>query len=94
MQDLRWYERGTCFRTETTLADFSDDDNPEPALAICAVCPVRGQCLLADFEETLESGLTDGIRGGYTKEQRIKLFVEWEPHYKVPMKRRRLRQNE
>lgn len=83
----RWYERGACFATGTALADFSDDEHPEQALAVCAVCPVRGSCLLADFEESYDLGLTYGVRGGYTGIERTKIFQEWDSNYSKDLKR-------
>lgn len=85
----RWYERGACFRTETTLADFSDDDNPSRALEICAICPVRGACLLADFKESYPEGLTYGVRGGYTYSERTEIFTEWDEDYPTPARQKR-----
>lgn len=91
MTDKHWYLSGACYATENTLADFSDEDNPDPALLVCARCPVRGSCLVADFKESLNLGLTSGIRAGMLSKERMELFVSWEPLYKVPTKRLRER---
>jgi WhiB family redox-sensing transcriptional regulator len=61
-----WRESGAC-RTVPTAVFFPDTDSEAgPAKAICAVCPVREECLsfaLANREE-------QGVWGGLTETER------------------------
>jgi len=61
-----WRESGACRTADTALFFPVSDDDAGPAKAICAVCPVREQCLvfaLANREE-------QGVWGGLTETER------------------------
>ncbi len=61
-----WRESGGCRTADTSLFFPVTDDDAGPAKAICAVCPVREQCLtfaLANREE-------QGVWGGLTETER------------------------
>lgn len=64
-----WREDAAC-RTEDTAVFFPDsEDAAGPALAICATCPVREECL----EFALATRQDDGVWGGLTETQRRRL---------------------
>lgn len=70
---MKWQAQASCVAADPDLF-FPEPDVPagriEEAKAICAVCPVRQQCL----EAALASSETDGIRGGLTVEERDALL--------------------
>jgi len=65
----RWQDDALCAET-TPDAFFPQNGSPATvALAICAACGVRAQCL----EYALTNGLHDGIYGGLSPSARRKL---------------------
>ena len=94
IRETHWFEKGVCFNTDDSLCEWVPETatvkTDAKAKAICATCPVRGQCLVSDFYESLQLGLTDGVRGGLSAKERVALFTEWEPFYKTPVKRERV----
>lgn len=82
---MTWFERAVC----AAMTDLPPDvffpeierGNSDPhvwdrARAICADCPVKGDCL--EYQMTFEeaSGRRDGMWGGLTPKEREHLF--WE----------------
>ncbi len=64
-----WRESGACRKADTALFFPVSDDAAGPAKAICAICPVREQCLrfaLANREE-------QGVWGGLTETERRRI---------------------
>lgn len=71
--DQTWQDQAVCQSTEYNPVDpeifFPEPDETEKitaAKSLCGQCPVRRTCL----DAALESGDTDGIRGGLTEEER------------------------
>ncbi|MEV7088007.1 WhiB family transcriptional regulator [Streptomyces sp. NPDC093085] len=71
--DQTWQDEAVCQSTEYNPVDpdifFPEPDETEKistAKSLCDQCPVRRTCL----DAALESGDTDGIRGGLTEEER------------------------
>lgn len=71
--DQTWQDEAVCQSTEYNLVDpeifFPEPDETAKitaAKSLCGQCPVRRACL----DAALESGDTDGIRGGLTEEER------------------------
>ncbi|RPK48348.1 Transcriptional regulator WhiB1 [Streptomyces sp. ADI92-24] len=71
--DQSWQDEAVCQATECNPVDpeifFPEPDETgkiTAAKSLCAQCPVRRTCL----DASLESGDTDGIRGGLTEEER------------------------
>ncbi|WP_441247356.1 WhiB family transcriptional regulator [Kitasatospora sp. McL0602] len=74
--DHTWQDRSVCLPTEHNPVDpeifFPEPDETEAiaaAKSLCGQCPVSQNCL----DAALESGDTDGIRGGLTEEERAPL---------------------
>ena len=61
-----WREDAACRDEDTNIFFPLNDDAAGPALAICAQCPVRAQCL----EWALATRQDDGIWGGLTENER------------------------
>lgn len=71
--DQAWQDQAVCQSTEHNPVDpeifFPEPDETDKittAKSLCGQCPVRRTCL----DAALESGTTDGIRGGLTEEER------------------------
>lgn len=64
-----WHTRAACTGLPLSLffAGRSDKWTPGGALAVCARCPVRAECLAANLDAV------DGIVGGTTPKQRRRL---------------------
>src|SRR5688500_4279298 len=70
-RDTSWRADAACRDLPTALF-FPDSESPadaSPALAVCAVCPVRADCL----EFALASRQADGIWGGATEADRRRI---------------------
>lgn len=68
---LDWLHRAACRDEDPELFFPVTDTGPgarqvAQAKAVCARCPVRAQCL----EYALDNGLTHGIFGGLTEQER------------------------
>lgn len=94
---MSWFDKAACAPKPPysapdpyPLSQFFDTDVTP---GVCAVCVVRGQCLLADFHESAAYGSTYGYRGGMHEDERTKLFLEWDSLYDKPLKRRRQQNN-
>ena len=68
-QKLMWRREAACRDSDTNLFFPDSDNDAGPALAICASCPVRDECL----EFALSTNQPDGVWGGATETQRRRL---------------------
>lgn len=64
-----WAARAECRGEDPALFFPASDDDPSTALAVCARCPVRQECL----EYALEARERFGIWGGTTERQRRRM---------------------
>lgn len=67
-----WMANGKCLGLGTKMADIfypAAGENTKQAKRMCAVCPVRTECL----DYALEHGEVFGIWGGYTEADRRRL---------------------
>lgn len=64
-----WVVFGACREADPDLFFPTTREETEQALAVCASCPVRPECL----EYALEAGERFGIWGGLTEKRRRKL---------------------
>jgi WhiB family transcriptional regulator, redox-sensing transcriptional regulator len=64
-----WRDQAACFGQDTALFFPESDDEAAPALAVCAVCPVRDECR----EWAIAARQDDGVWGGMTGQQRVRL---------------------
>jgi WhiB family redox-sensing transcriptional regulator len=72
--DAVWMERAACKGTDTDAVFYPEIPHMsagDEARAICAVCPVREQCL----EYAIDNHEPDGIWGGKTWRQRRRLVT-------------------
>lgn len=67
--DIRWREDAACRDEDTNIFFPVTDEDAGPAKAICAVCPVREECL----EFALATRQEDGVWGGMTETERRRL---------------------
>ncbi len=68
-RNLEWKSDAACRTVDTSIFFPENEAAAAPALAVCARCPVREQCL--DF--ALETRQHDGIWGGATETERRRL---------------------
>ncbi len=68
-RNLDWKSDAACRTVDTSIFFPESETAAAPALAVCARCPVRDQCL--DF--ALETRQHDGIWGGATETERRRL---------------------
>ncbi len=68
-RNLDWKSDAACRTVDTSIFFPESEAAAAPALAVCARCPVREQCL--DF--ALETRQHDGIWGGATETERRRL---------------------
>jgi WhiB family redox-sensing transcriptional regulator len=70
-----WRDLAAC--REAPEVDFFPSPEDEVAIgrakAVCGACPVAGECL----EYALETRQSDGIWGGHTPRERVKLRRQW-----------------
>jgi WhiB family transcriptional regulator, redox-sensing transcriptional regulator len=72
---MSWQDRAAC-RGMDVLLFFGPDDQADPereireakAKAVCALCPVRGQCL----DYALRNSIRNGIWGGLNEAERAR----------------------
>lgn len=64
-----WRAEAACLGQDTALFFPDSDDRGDAALAICAACPVRTDCL----EWALDSRQDDGVWGGMVARDRVRL---------------------
>jgi WhiB family redox-sensing transcriptional regulator len=67
--DVRWREDAACRGADTDLFFPATEEEAGPAKAICALCPVREECL----EFALQTRQEDGVWGGMTETERRRL---------------------
>lgn len=67
-----WQERAHCVGSGV---DFFDKTNKAPALSLCAVCPVKRECLqlALDGEGDAPARRRYGIFGGTTGDERARI---------------------
>lgn len=68
-----WQEQATCAQTDVELFFPDTMQAAGPALALCAECPVREECI--EYGDAVEAGTLDwrclfGVLGGETPKQR------------------------
>lgn len=61
-----WSDDAACAGVDPDLFFPDEGEHPTEALAICAVCPVRAECL----EEAIRTDERHGVWGGMTARQR------------------------
>jgi WhiB family redox-sensing transcriptional regulator len=68
-RDVTWRARAACRDLDTSLFFPDSEADAEPALAVCASCPVREMCL----EFALSTRQHDGVWGGTTESDRKRI---------------------
>ena len=68
-RNLDWKADAACRDLDTNLFFPDSESDSGPALAVCAVCPVREQCL--DF--AIRTRQNDGVWGGATETERKRI---------------------
>ena len=68
-RNLDWKEDASCRDLALDLFFTDSESDSGPALAVCAICPVRADCL--DF--ALRTRQNDGVWGGHTETERRRL---------------------
>ena len=68
-RDVSWRAKSACRDLDTNIFFPDAEDDAGPALSVCAVCPVRGECL--DF--ALSTRQHDGVWGGTTEAERKRI---------------------
>ncbi len=67
---IDWFDDAACRDADTDVFFPKSDADAEAAKAICAVCPVREECL----EFAVETRPSDGVWGGLTPIERHRLI--------------------
>ncbi|GIU96811.1 MAG: hypothetical protein KatS3mg013_0614 [Actinomycetota bacterium] len=65
----RWQDRAACFGVDPNVFFPVSEEDAAPALAFCAVCRIREECLAW----ALRNGERYGVWGGLTEQQRRRL---------------------
>lgn len=68
-RNLDWKADAACRDLDLELFFPDTEADSAPALAVCAICPVRQECL--DF--ALRTRQNDGVWGGHTETERKRL---------------------
>ena len=68
-REMKWRERAACRDLDTDIFFPDSEADAGPALEVCAVCPVRMECL----EWAIETRQHDGIWGGATETERKRI---------------------
>ena len=68
-RNLDWKADAACRDLDTNLFFPDSESDSGPALAVCAECPVRAQCL--DF--AIRTRQNDGVWGGATETERKRI---------------------
>lgn len=68
--DESWHEDAACASSDPSLFFAGDEEVVDDAMAMCAGCPVRRECL----EFALEVGEMHGVWGGTTEAQRRRMI--------------------
>lgn len=66
-----WRDRAACLGLDTDMFFPHPSEDPSAALAVCAACPVREECL-TDALKVEPSSKRYGIRGGLTAKARTR----------------------
>ncbi|MDQ2708516.1 MAG: WhiB family transcriptional regulator [Actinomycetota bacterium] len=69
--DRRWRDEATCREVDAALFFPEPGANPTAARRVCAVCPVRTQCLTDAFDRR---DIAYGVLGGLTPRERRELL--------------------
>src|SRR3954471_23127664 len=70
MTETEWFDDAACRDVDTDIFFPVSESQADAAKAICAVCPVREECL----EYALETRPGDGVYGGLTPTERHRLI--------------------
>ena len=70
MKHRGWTAQAACRGLDTETFFGTTPEEAAEALAVCAVCPVRAQCL----ESAIRNRETSGIWGGTTPDERRRLI--------------------
>lgn len=73
VEDATWRMRGACRRCDPEAFFPAPNELPVQALALCAACPVQGECLAW----ALEVSEDNGVWGGTTPKERRPMSVVW-----------------
>lgn len=65
-----WQDRAACYGVDPDLFFPTSEDEAGPALAYCARCAIRAECLAW----ALKNGERYGVWGGMTEQQRRRLL--------------------
>ena len=65
-----WRQKAACRGVDPEIFHPSEEDDPTPAKAICAECPVREACL----EHALAVREKHGVWGGLTERERRRVI--------------------
>ena len=79
MADLRWQDRAQCLGADANLFFHQRSDSPEhvvKAKRICAVCPVKAECL----EFAITNNEQFGVWGGLTPREYRKIYLRRKGH--------------
>ena len=68
-RNLDWKADAACRDLDIDLFFPDSESDSAPALAVCAVCPVREECL--DF--AIRTRQHDGVWGGHTETERKRI---------------------
>jgi WhiB family redox-sensing transcriptional regulator len=68
-RNLAWKADAACRNLDTDLFFPDNEAASGPALAVCAICPVRQECL--DF--AIRTRQHDGVWGGRTESERKRI---------------------
>ncbi len=67
-----WRTQGHCLQADPEIFFPYPAQDPAPALAVCASCPVQGPCLAV----ALDAG-SDGVWGGTVPDERRRMRAVW-----------------
>jgi WhiB family redox-sensing transcriptional regulator len=70
MTETEWFDDAACRDVDTDIFFPVSESQADAAKAICAVCPVREECL----EYAIETRPGDGVYGGLTASERHRLI--------------------
>lgn len=70
--DDTWHDDAACAEADPSLFFAGDERSVERAMALCAVCDVRRECL----SSAMELGEMHGVWGGTTETQRRRTIRE------------------
>lgn len=68
-RDMTWRGQAACRNLDTEIFFPDSEADAGPALSVCAVCPVRAECL----DWAIETRQHDGVWGGTTETERKRI---------------------